>query len=189
MASTDTRKAPCRAKDPKTCPYHGAVIRMEAAAASNDLDAYFTARQQVEAAEATGFADQEIAQIQNTSTEKSLTVEEVESAIKKYEKEMSGDKPFARNLFVQELESLSYQKDPNATVNIEGLGKVRLVDAKFGEEDGGSNIWAVFEAKGKMYRIYGNYSSWDGEDWYDSVDEVEIEKKVETKVVNIFKQV
>lgn len=41
--------AVCKAKDPRTCPYHGAVIRMNEAQAANDLDAYFVARTQVEA--------------------------------------------------------------------------------------------------------------------------------------------
>ena len=51
----------CRAKDPRTCYYHGAIIEMNAAmerittAGTNakpaDWDGYFTARQKVETAE------------------------------------------------------------------------------------------------------------------------------------------
>jgi len=38
----------CKAKDPRTCPYHGAVMRMYDAQSSGDLEAYFTARITVE---------------------------------------------------------------------------------------------------------------------------------------------
>jgi hypothetical protein len=41
----------CKAKDPTTCPYHGAVIRMHAAQVAGDYDAYFEARTIVEKAE------------------------------------------------------------------------------------------------------------------------------------------
>jgi len=49
----------CQAKDPRTCPYHGAVITMNEALASmqkngtnpKDLDAYFDSRKNVELAE------------------------------------------------------------------------------------------------------------------------------------------
>ena len=41
----------CKAKDPRTCPYHGAVIRMNEAAVSGDVHEYFEARKLVEEAE------------------------------------------------------------------------------------------------------------------------------------------
>lgn len=40
----------CRAKDPKTCPYHGAVLRMEDAERRGDFNAYEAARKDLEAA-------------------------------------------------------------------------------------------------------------------------------------------
>lgn len=45
--STST-SSQCRAKDPHTCPYHGAVLRMEAAQAVGDFDTYFRERTIVE---------------------------------------------------------------------------------------------------------------------------------------------
>lgn len=49
----------CRAKDPRTCPYHGAVLRMYEAQAVGDFDAYFAARTAVEKAKAENWAEPE----------------------------------------------------------------------------------------------------------------------------------
>lgn len=38
----------CKAKDPRTCPYHGALMRMYEAQAKGDFTAYFTERQKIE---------------------------------------------------------------------------------------------------------------------------------------------
>ncbi len=37
----------CRAKDPSTCPYHGAILRADAAVVSGDFDAYDVAMRDV----------------------------------------------------------------------------------------------------------------------------------------------
>jgi hypothetical protein len=44
---------PCRAKDPKTCPFHSAELRMNDAVRFNDLDGYFRFRAQWEDAKNT----------------------------------------------------------------------------------------------------------------------------------------
>jgi len=50
--------AACRANDPKTCPYHGNVIRMNEAQADGKFNDYFEARTLVEAAEKEGWDEQ-----------------------------------------------------------------------------------------------------------------------------------
>ena len=40
--------ATCRAKDPRTCPYHGTVLRMEEALEAQNLDAYFVEKDKLE---------------------------------------------------------------------------------------------------------------------------------------------
>ena len=49
--------AACRAKDPRTCPYHGAVIRMHEAHAKKDFNGYYEARQIVEEKEKQGWIE------------------------------------------------------------------------------------------------------------------------------------
>lgn len=48
MSKTTTSE--CKAKDPSTCPYHGAEQRMDAAAARGDFAAYEAARTELETA-------------------------------------------------------------------------------------------------------------------------------------------
>ncbi len=43
-----TAVAACRAKDPSFCPYHGAVLRLEAAERNNDLEAYLVEKANVD---------------------------------------------------------------------------------------------------------------------------------------------
>lgn len=38
----------CRAKNPSTCPYHGAVLRAETALKKGDTEGYFTARKEAD---------------------------------------------------------------------------------------------------------------------------------------------
>lgn len=52
--------ANCRAKDPKTCPYHGAVLRMYDAQESGDFEAYFMERTKVEELEKNNWEDKPI---------------------------------------------------------------------------------------------------------------------------------
>lgn len=54
-----TVSAICRAKNPQTCPYHGAVIAMHLAEAANDFGSYYKARQIVEKREAEGWTEQD----------------------------------------------------------------------------------------------------------------------------------
>jgi hypothetical protein len=56
---------PCRAKDPRTCPYHGAELRMNAAATVGDLDTYFQARLEMEIAKTN---DPEVLEFMRNST-------------------------------------------------------------------------------------------------------------------------
>jgi len=47
--------APCRAQDPTSCPYHGAIIRMEQAEKRQDFEAYATARAELDEVEKTAW--------------------------------------------------------------------------------------------------------------------------------------
>lgn len=45
---TPVKSSDCRAKDPSTCRFHGAVLRMEKAIAANDIESYIEARDEVD---------------------------------------------------------------------------------------------------------------------------------------------
>ena len=90
----------CKAKDPTKCPYHGAALRMVAANEAGDLDKYFEARKEFEAAEAKikrgsflGFSKKEQLipkdSIKNVST---AALEEVESAAVRAEHRAAAEK-------------------------------------------------------------------------------------------------
>lgn len=50
----------CRAKDPRTCYYHGALIRMEKAQSEGDFEGYYQARKLVESTDAEAWVQNEI---------------------------------------------------------------------------------------------------------------------------------
>jgi len=47
----------CKAKDPRLCPYHGTVIRMNEAQAAGNFDDYYTERKKLEELKATNWED------------------------------------------------------------------------------------------------------------------------------------
>lgn len=55
-----SRSAICKAKNPATCPYHGAVIRMHQAAVTGDVQAYFDARTEVQNLENSNLSEDEL---------------------------------------------------------------------------------------------------------------------------------
>lgn len=52
--------AECKAKDPKTCPYHGAVMEMYEAQSNGDFATYFKARSIVELKESNGWDENNV---------------------------------------------------------------------------------------------------------------------------------
>lgn len=185
MANVELRKAPCRAKDPSLCPYHGAILRMETAAKHLDLDTYFEERKKVEAAEANEWVEDQLKEKDYT-----LTTSQIESALRDYDPEHTTENYSRQGVaaFEEKLEQESYRpKEQRKRINLPGVGDVALYDSKFGEENGGSNIWVVFEIGGRYFQINGTYSSWDGEDWYSDVSEVVPTKEVITQVSTKYK--
>ncbi len=53
-----TVSANCRAKEPRTCPYHGTILRMEAALEAKDLDGYFVEKDKLEKLKGTHYEDE-----------------------------------------------------------------------------------------------------------------------------------
>lgn len=81
----------CRAKDPTTCHYHGAVIRMLHAQSIKDLDGYFEARSIVEQAEKDNWVETEIANKETTPKEY-----EIKNAVKVKSTRNNKEKVFFR---------------------------------------------------------------------------------------------
>jgi hypothetical protein len=49
----------CKAKDPRTCPYHGLVLRMNEAQSAGDFNEYYSLRSEVEEVERKGWIENE----------------------------------------------------------------------------------------------------------------------------------
>jgi hypothetical protein len=52
------------------------------------------------------------------------------------------------------------------------IGKVEVVDSKWGAEGGGEDIWYILSVNGQLFRQSGYYSSYDGENWEGMFEEV-----------------
>ncbi len=182
MSNIELRKAPCRAKDPSTCPYHGAVIRMEKAAETLDLDAYFAARQEVETAETNGWVEDQIKE-KDYSISSYQVLDAINDFNLSYQKgySLSGVNGFAL--------ALQGAKDTRKEIPLGNVGTVKFVDAQWGVTDGPTEIWCIFETGNRLFKLEGYYSSWDGDDWYSHIKEVIPTKKITTEVSTDYKEI
>lgn len=69
--------------------------------------------------------------------------------------------------FVTDLNPVSnWSREANSgTLMLPGVGQAEFVDAQFGSEGSGSEVWIVFNVKDELFKMTGFYSSWDGTDW------------------------
>lgn len=188
----------CKAKDPRTCPYHGAVIRMEEAEKTGDFDTYFVERSIVEAAERQGWVDEQI----KTPGKIKPTYEQVKSLVDDYDtdneydpsdpegkkpKEPKYQKRFNNNTgvyaFVNRITAKKYGHVVDHGPLHTPMGVVELYDCETGYEDGPSQIYCVFSIAGTYWRMWGEYDSYEGSEWdSSSLHQVIPEKKLKTTI-------
>jgi len=72
------------------------------------------------------------------------------------------------------VQFFEFARSPYPKLEVEDLGEIEFVDAKFGAEGGGEDIWFVFKFEDTLYRFTGYYSSYDGENWDDYSDLEEV---------------
>lgn len=88
------------------------------------------------------------------------TTEQVRDAISEF-----GYSEFVGNL---ERGRWTWRADNGKSEAELSIGLAEFVEAKWGEEGGGENVWVVFRLDGALYQLNGYYNSWDGTDWADS---------------------
>lgn len=95
----------------------------------------------------------------------SITAKDIQAAINAYPEDKWAGGPL--ETLVQHLE---WGKEP---VTLGNLGEIKVLDAKWGEEGGGEYIWFVFTVGDdpQTWRLHGYYSSYDSDDWSETLPE------------------
>lgn len=110
----------CKAKDPRTCSYHGAVITMNEAQAAGDFETYFTARKIVEDKETSGWEEEELKARINVIPDLANLMSNTSSHVNK-------------------IEDVTHilSTDPRVQ-NGEVFDSIRVVDTSYSDNDGGT---------------------------------------------------
>lgn len=92
----------------------------------------------------------------------SLTASDIQNAIDEWKPEDAEDGEFGELRDI--IEKLEYENEP---VILPGLGEMKIIDAKWGAEGGGDEIWFIFTVGDdpQTWRLDGWYNSYDGEYW------------------------
>lgn len=162
----------CKAVNPSACLYHNAMANAEAAKKAKDFEAYFEARRTIELCDLQDWLSYEVSdpEVDNLPD---VPIETVQATVKSM-----GASRF--------LEEIRYAP-PGTMYSFPTVGKIAIHEEEEGHEDGPSHIWAVITNGKQYWRLTGSYSSWDGSDWYDDVEEVVPSREVSTVVVTKYK--
>lgn len=202
---TNLSKTPCKAKNPRTCRYHSAILRMEKAAKKGDLDAYFEARQQAENDVLLGW-DEEKQSIPADPPRPPVTfhgtIEDVHKAINEeweqfYARVPEMEKEWYLNhylpqpgltLLASEIAAELYNREnlkvyaPSHTPT--SVGNIRAVEGSLDYNRDGSKIWFVFELGGRYFYAEGNRDNQGRENWSYPILEVEYTPRAVKPVIN-----